>query len=130
MPASVFPGNQHGPQQGMMGQQTQMVQQTTIQSQNQAQPTQATTMLAADPNRQVPIHISLPTVPAGGDAPPRVLTIQVPASALQGAYVHNFSISFHVDEMSQAFWSAVVQPHITFDNVYRNDYNQSRVFWW
>ncbi|PSN47897.1 hypothetical protein C0J52_03380 [Blattella germanica] len=91
--ATVFTSNQHGGQQGIVAQQTQMVQQTTVQAQNlqaqtqaqgvpqQGQPIQATTVIT-DPNRQVPIHITLPASQAGGDMP-RVLTIQVPCSALQ-----------------------------------------------
>ena len=87
---TIFTGNQLGVQQGMMGQQTQLVQQTSVPAQNQAQgqPTQATTVITADPNRQVPIHISLP----GSDAVQRVLTIQVPASALQGNYSYSKSL--------------------------------------
>lgn len=40
--------------------------------------------LSADPNRQVPIQITLPPQAGVPDAQPRVLTIHVPASALTG----------------------------------------------
>jgi transcription initiation factor TFIIA large subunit len=102
---TVFTTNQHGTQQIIGTQQTQLVQQVgqqpTAQSQSVQQPTQVqqnsqhltqqtqasqqtTTVITADPNRQVPIHITLPAQAGAADSQPRVLTIQVPASALQG----------------------------------------------
>jgi len=107
---TVFTTNQHGTQQIIGTQQTQLVQQVgqqpTTQSQSvqqqtqltqqsqsvqqtqQGQQTQAsqqtTTVITADPNKQVPIHITLPAQAGAADSQPRVLTIQVPASALQG----------------------------------------------
>jgi transcription initiation factor TFIIA large subunit len=108
---TVFTTNQHGTQQIIGTQQTQLVQQVgqqpTTQSQSVQQPTQVqqnsqhltqqsqqgqqtqasqqtTTVITADPNKQVPIHITLPAQAGTADSQPRVLTIQVPASALQG----------------------------------------------
>jgi hypothetical protein len=105
---TVFTATQHGTQQIISTQQTQLVQQVgqqpTTQSQTVQQQTQqvqlnsqqmtqqsqaqqgqqATTVIATDPNKQVPIHITLPVQAGAADSQPRVLTIQVPASALQG----------------------------------------------
>jgi transcription initiation factor TFIIA large subunit len=99
---------QHGTQQIIGTQQTQLVQQVaqqpTTQPQSVQQQTQqlqlnsqqmtqqsqmqqgqqTTTVITADPNKQVPIHITLPAQAGATDSQPRVLTIQVPASALQG----------------------------------------------
>nr|CAD7426406.1 unnamed protein product [Timema monikensis] len=47
------------------------------------------TILATDPNKQVPIQITLPAQAGSPDSQPRVLTIQVPASALQGNTLHS-----------------------------------------
>ena len=68
---------------------SQTVQQTLPQ---QTQPTQQApqqtpspfNLLSTDPNRQVPIQITLPAQPNIPDAQARVLTIHVPASALTG----------------------------------------------
>jgi transcription initiation factor TFIIA large subunit len=108
---TVYTTNQHGTQQVIGTQQTQLVQQAcqqpTTQSQSVQQGTQVqqnsqqltqqsqqgqqmqasqqtTTVITADPNKQVPIHITLPAQAGVADSQPRVLTIQVPASALQG----------------------------------------------
>jgi transcription initiation factor TFIIA large subunit len=111
---AVFTTNQHGTQQIIGSQQTQLVQQVgqqsqsvqqqtqqlqqnsqqltqqsqTIQQTQQGQqtqpPQQTTTVITPDPNKQVPIHITLPSQAGTGDPQPRILTIQVPASALQG----------------------------------------------
>jgi transcription initiation factor TFIIA large subunit len=105
---TVFTATQHGTQQIISAQQTQLVQQVgqqpTTQSQSiqqQTQPVQlnsqqltqpsqtqqgqqATTVITTDQNKQVPIHITLPAQAGAPDSQPRVLTIQVPASALQG----------------------------------------------
>ncbi|KAK3925625.1 Transcription initiation factor IIA subunit 1 [Frankliniella fusca] len=63
---------------------SQPVQQPPTQTtqQNTQQTTFAT--LSSDPNRQVPIQITLPAQAGAPDAQPRVLTIHVPASALTG----------------------------------------------
>jgi transcription initiation factor TFIIA large subunit len=100
---TVFTATQHGTQQIIGTQQTQLIQQVgqqpitqsqTVQQQtqqaqlnsqqSQTQPGQQTTVITADPNKQVPIHITLPAQAGAADSQPRVLTIQVPASALQG----------------------------------------------
>lgn len=121
---TVFTTNQHGAQQIIGTQQTQLVQpvsqqpttqsqpvqqqtqqlqqnsvqltqqsqtiQQTQQGQQTQPPQQATTVISADLNKQVPIHITLPSQGGPGDSQ-RVLTIQVPASALQGMF--NLSIN-------------------------------------
>lgn len=111
---TVFTTNQHGAQQIIGSQQTQLVQQTAQQSTAQSQsvqqqtqqlqpnsvqlmqqtqqgqqpqpqpPQQTATVITTDLNKQVPIHITLPAQGGAGDSQPRILTIQVPASALQG----------------------------------------------
>jgi len=100
---TVFTATQHGTQQIISTQQTQLVQQVgqqpttqsqTVQQQtqqvqlnsqqSQTQQGQQTTVITTDPNKQVPIHITLPAQTGVADAQPRVLTINVPASALQG----------------------------------------------
>ncbi|GLH04889.1 Transcription initiation factor IIA subunit 1 [Gryllus bimaculatus] len=71
------------PQQQQQTQQSQAQQQQS-QSHQQSTNTHSTTpqtVIVADPSKQVPIQITLPAQ-AGGES--RVLTIQVPASALQG----------------------------------------------
>lgn len=53
---------------------------------------QLVTSTSAVMDRQVPIQITLPPQTGVPDAPQRVLTIQVPASAIQGIadyFVHN-----------------------------------------
>jgi len=101
---TVFTATQHGTQQIISTQQTQLVQQVsqqpttqsqTVQQQTQQIPLnsqqsqtqqgqQTTTVITTDPNKQVPIHITLPAQTGVADSQPRVLTINVPASALQG----------------------------------------------
>jgi transcription initiation factor TFIIA large subunit len=115
---TVFTTNQHGAQQIIGTQQTQLVQQAGQQSTTQSQsvqqqtqqlqqnsvqltqqsqtiqqtqqgqqtqpPQQTTTVITTDLDKQVPIHITLPAQGGAGDSQPRILTIQVPASALQG----------------------------------------------
>jgi transcription initiation factor TFIIA large subunit len=104
---TVYTATQHGTQHIIGTQQTQLVQQVgqqpTTQSQSvqqqtqqvqlnsqqltqqsQTQQGQQTTVITTDPNKQVPIHITLPAQAGTADSQPRVLTIQVPASALQG----------------------------------------------
>lgn len=49
--------------------------------------------LSADPNRQVPIQITLPPQAGVPDAQPRVLTIHVPASALTGKEIEIMCLS-------------------------------------
>ncbi|XP_029173983.1 transcription initiation factor IIA subunit 1 isoform X2 [Nylanderia fulva] len=95
-------------------QQPQQQQQQQVQSQQQQQPTQpqqhtnltemscqqqpqqhsttpvqqVVTAPAAVLDRQVPIQITLPPQPGIPDGPQRILSIQVPASALQGNQLH------------------------------------------
>lgn len=57
------------------------------------QPAPTTTFAGLDPNRQVPIQITLPPQTGVLDAQQRVLTIHVPASALTGKK-NNFQGSF------------------------------------
>lgn len=104
---TVFTATQHGTQQIINTQQTQLAQQVgqqpttqsqTVQQQtqqlqpnsqqSQTQQGQQTTVITTDPNRQVPIHITLPAQGGAADSQPRVLTINVPASALQGMCEH------------------------------------------
>ncbi|XP_052124364.1 transcription initiation factor IIA subunit 1 isoform X2 [Frankliniella occidentalis] len=65
---------------------SQPVQQPTTQTTQQTTPQAPAPAfaLASDPNRQVPIQITLPPQAGVPDAQPRVLTIHVPASALTG----------------------------------------------
>nr|CAD7257301.1 unnamed protein product [Timema shepardi] len=72
---SQLPLHHHHQQQQQMAASNQLPQQSH-------QPT----ILATDPNKQVPIQITLPAQAGSPDSQPRVLTIQVPASALQGGY--------------------------------------------
>ena len=67
-----------------LGQVNNHVQQPqAAQQQHLTQPTNATPILT-DYNKPVPIQITLPPQQGATDPQPRVLTIQVPASALQG----------------------------------------------
>lgn len=57
---------------------------TTLQQHSSAPVQQVVTTPAAVLDRQVPIQITLPPQTGVPDAPQRILTIQVPASAIQG----------------------------------------------
>lgn len=59
---------------------------TTLQQQTPAPVQQVVTTSAAVLERQVPIQITLPPQTGVPDAPQRILTIQVPASAIQGKH--------------------------------------------
>lgn len=65
--------------------------------------------LSADPNRQVPIQITLPPQAGVPDAQQRVLTIHVPASALTGkimiscGYVNDYVQVFNCGYLSAIF---------------------------
>lgn len=66
---------------------------TTLQQQQQQHsttPVQQVVTASAVLERQVPIQITLPPQPGVPDGPQRILSIQVPASALQG---ENFIVS-------------------------------------
>ncbi|XP_067013000.2 transcription initiation factor IIA subunit 1 [Anabrus simplex] len=73
------------PQQQAQQQQQTVPQQQMAPTQQTQQPTQQT-VIVTDPTKQVPIQI---TLPAQGGGEPRILTIQVPASALQGNQLHS-----------------------------------------
>lgn len=69
-------------------------QQTQAQAQQPSQQTQSVPQtiqqLALDPNRQVPLQITLPPQAGSYETQPRVLTIQVPASALAGLFYFHY----------------------------------------
>ncbi|KDR16773.1 transcription initiation factor IIA subunit 1 isoform X2 [Zootermopsis nevadensis] len=140
---TVFTTNQHGTQQIIGTQQTQLVQQVGQQPTTQSQPVQqqtqvqqnsqhlvqqsqqgqqtqasqqTTTVITADPNKQVPIHITLPAQAGAADSQPRVLTIQVPASALQGNQLHTVltgPIIAATMALPQHLASSLLQQHVT-----------------
>ncbi|KAK2583071.1 hypothetical protein KPH14_009103 [Odynerus spinipes] len=69
-------------------QQTSHPSGTTLQQQPNAPVQQVVTTPPAVLDRQVPIQITLPPQPGVRDSQQRVLTIQVPASAIQGNQLH------------------------------------------
>ncbi|XP_071440477.1 transcription initiation factor IIA subunit 1 [Hetaerina americana] len=71
-----FQGNSNPPQQG------------TSNPAAAANPA-PTAAIIADANKTVPVQITLPPQAGSNDSHPRVLTIQVPASALQGNQLHS-----------------------------------------
>lgn len=89
---------QQQPPQQQQQQQAQQQQQRSTQPQQHTHPTAGTATLQQTPapvqqvvttsaavlERQVPIQITLPPQTGVPDAPQRILTIQVPASAIQG----------------------------------------------
>lgn len=86
---------QQQPQQHQQPQQPQQSQQqtphpsgTTLQQQTTTPVQQVVATPPAVLDRQVPIQITLPPQPGVRDSQQRVLTIQVPASAIQGNQLH------------------------------------------
>lgn len=133
---TVFTATQHGTQQIISTQQTQLVQQVsqqpttqsqTVQQQTQQIPLnsqqsqtqqgqQTTTVITTDPNKQVPIHITLPAQTGVADSQPRVLTINVPASALQGNHLHTVlagPIIAATMALPQNLACSLLQQHVT-----------------
>jgi hypothetical protein len=99
----VQQNSQHLKQQSQQGQQKQASQQTTA-------------VITADPNKHVPIHITLPAQTGAADSQPRVLTIQVPASALQGNQLHTVltgPIIAATMVLPQHLASYLLQQHVT-----------------
>ncbi|XP_069685410.1 transcription initiation factor IIA subunit 1 [Periplaneta americana] len=145
--AAIFATNQHGTQQTLGTQQAHLVQQVgqqpttqaqTLQPQSQLQqnsqqmtlasqnlqpgqqnqtPQQTTTVITTDPNKQVPIHITLPPQQGSpADTQNRILTIQVPAAALQGNQLQTAltgPIISTIMTLPHHLASTVLQQHVT-----------------
>lgn len=58
-------------------------------SSSQSMPAPPAAVIGLDPNKIVPIQITLPAMPGTPNAEQRVLTISVPASALQENQLHH-----------------------------------------
>jgi transcription initiation factor TFIIA large subunit len=74
-----------------------------------------TGVAALDPNKMVPIQITLPVQPNIPNSEPRVLTIQVPASALQENQLHQVitgPIITSIMPLPPNIASSVLQQHV------------------
>lgn len=73
-------------------------------------------VIGMDPSKIVPIQITLPAQANGPNSEPRVLTIQVPASALQENQLHQAltatPIITSIMSLPPALASSVLQQHI------------------
>ncbi|XP_063236903.1 transcription initiation factor IIA subunit 1 [Bacillus rossius redtenbacheri] len=119
---SVQQQQQHAVQQQRVAQQQQQhaAQQHAVQQRQQQQQgsnsQQHPSLMVPDPNRQVPIQITLPAQPNQPDSQPRVLTIQVPASALQGNTLHSVLTGPVISAtmaLPQQVASSLLQQHVT-----------------
>lgn len=99
-----------------LGQVNNHVQQPqAAQQQHLTQPTNATPILT-DYNKPVPIQITLPPQQGATDPQPRVLTIQVPASALQGNQLHTVltgPVIAATMSLPMHLASSLLQQHVT-----------------
>lgn len=86
------------------------------QPQQQQPPPPPPVVAGLDPNKIVPIQITLPAQPNVPNSEPRVLTIQVPASALQENQLHQAltatPIITSIMTLPPALASSVLQQHV------------------
>ncbi|XP_052901951.1 transcription initiation factor IIA subunit 1 isoform X1 [Anopheles moucheti] len=100
---------------------------TTGQPQQQQNTSPAAVVSALDPDKQVAIQITLPAQPNVPNSQPRVLTIQVPASALQENQLHHVLTSpiiASIMPLPPHIASNVLQQHV---NSYLQNLNLNTV---
>lgn len=91
-------------------------QQQTVQQHNTSQNAATNSFLQEFNNKPVPIQITLPPQQGSNDLHQRVLTIQVPASALQGNQLQSVltgSVISATMALPQHLASALLQQHVT-----------------
>lgn len=105
----------------------QNIQQPATSAQQQSVPAPPAVVAGLDPSKIVPIQITLPAQANVPNSEPRILTIQVPASALQENQLHQAltatPIITSIMSLPPALASTVLQKHI--DSVLQNNAMQS-----
>uniref|UniRef100_A0A6B2EJX6 Putative transcription factor iia l isoform a n=1 Tax=Phlebotomus kandelakii TaxID=1109342 RepID=A0A6B2EJX6_9DIPT len=104
-------------QNGSSAPQKAPVAPTTTAAATTSQPQQTTTSVVAglDPNKLIPVQITLPAQAGVPNSEPRVLTIHMPASALQENQLHqmlNGPIIASIMSLPPAIASSVLQQHV------------------
>lgn len=92
-------------------------------------------VIGLDPNKLVPIQITLPAMPGVMNSEARVLTITVPASALQENQLHQVitgPIITSIMPLPPQIASSVLQQHVNsqLQSVSLSKFGCRSTFWW
>ncbi|KAG4069506.1 hypothetical protein HA402_006872 [Bradysia odoriphaga] len=110
----TFPNQTNGTHKPLS--QPNTTQQSTAQPQTQTPPAPPAIVAGLDPSKIVPIQITLPPQPNVPNSEPRVLTIQVPASAIQANQLQQVltgPIISSIMQLPPTLASSVLQQHVT-----------------